>query len=153
MGQKQSFCNSELSLLSTLFYNRTVETMISPKTDNFQPYLEWIKKSKTECPTCKTKAKAKDIRKIYPATLPLAVADNSEIIQLRKSKDELSKKVTVQDETITKQTKKIENLEKELKRRMNEILHLRNNRQSMSQVVDVTLMDDSNISVDFEFMG
>ena len=120
----------------------------------FQPiYSEWIKKSKTECPTCKTKAKAKDIRKIYPASLPLAVVDNSEIIQLRKSKNELSKKVTVQNETITKQTKKIDNLEKELKRRMNEILHLRNNRQNMSQVADVTLMEDSNISVDFELMG
>ena len=53
----------------------------------------WIKGGKAECPNCKTKCKNKDIRKIYPAALPLAVADNSEIIQLRKTKEAMSKEL------------------------------------------------------------
>merc|ERR1712106_1052768 len=92
----------------------------------------WVKNSKAECPNCKTKVKSKEIRKIYPSTLPLAVADNSEVIQLRKSKDELSGKLTVSEETVTKQVKQIEQLQKELTKRQNELQHLRNNR-AMSQ--------------------
>ena len=53
----------------------------------------WIKSGKAECPNCKARCKQKDIRKIYPATLPLAVADNSEIIQLRQVKENMSKEL------------------------------------------------------------
>ena len=46
--------------------------------------LEWIKKGKKECPNCKKKTKNSDVRKIYPATMPLVVRDNSENEGLRK---------------------------------------------------------------------
>ena len=117
----------------------------------------WVKNSKAECPNCKTKVKSKEIRKIYPSTLPLAVADNSEVIQLRKSKDELSGKLTVSEETVTKQVKQIERLQKELTKRQNELQHLRNNRtMSQTQVGggfgDLTL-DATTGDFDFELVG
>ena len=46
--------------------------------------MEWIKKGKRECPNCKKKTKPADVRKIYPATMPLVVVDNSETESLRK---------------------------------------------------------------------
>ena len=46
--------------------------------------LQWIKKGKKECPNCKKKTKVSDVRKIYPASMPLVVLDNSEAESLRK---------------------------------------------------------------------
>ena len=46
--------------------------------------MEWIKKGKKECPNCKKKTKNSDVRKIYPASMPLVVQDNSETESLRQ---------------------------------------------------------------------
>ena len=108
----------------------------------------------------------KDVRKIYPQSLPLTVADNSENEQLRKVNEEQSKKISNFQREITILEEKLKEKDAELKKRKTELSHLRHNRfntmagpsstqmfsgsQSNSQSqIDLTLVDQENIHFDW----
>jgi len=86
---------------------------------------EWIATGKKECPNCKKKATKKDVRKIYPQSLPLTVADNSENEQLRKVNEEQSKKISNFQREITILEEKLKEKDAELAKRKTELSHLR----------------------------
>ena len=67
----------------------------------------------------------KDVRKIYPQSLPLTVADNSENEQLRKVNEEQSKKISNFQREITILEEKLKEKDAELEKRKTELSHLR----------------------------
>ena len=67
----------------------------------------------------------KDVRKIYPQSLPLIVADNSENEQLRKVNEEQSKKISNFQREITILEEKLKEKDAELAKRKTELSHLR----------------------------
>ena len=67
----------------------------------------------------------KDVRKIYPQSLPLTVADNSENEQLRKVNEEQAKKITNFQREITILEEKLKEKDAELVKRKTELSHLR----------------------------
>ena len=67
----------------------------------------------------------KDVRKIYPQSLPLTVADNSENEQLRNVNEEQSKKITNFQREITILEEKLKEKDAELQKRKTELSHLR----------------------------
>lgn len=87
----------------------------------------WIKTGKKECPNCKTKAQMKHILKIFPPCLPLNPIDNSENEQLRKQNTDLSKRITTLERDLRIEREKLGQANKMLKRKDDEIIHLRNN--------------------------
>jgi len=111
--------------------------------------LEWIKKGKKECPNCKKKTKNSDVRKIYPATMPLVVRDNSEneglrkkIEEMRRLSDELQRKLSISESQL-KQYKD------DLKNKEQEIRHLRLNRKNENIS---TSQSEAAINFKFEFL-
>jgi hypothetical protein len=87
----------------------------------------WIKKGKKECPNCKSKSGMKNILKLFPSSLPLNPIDNSELEQLRKQNTEISKKNTNLERDFRIQSEKLSQTITELKRKEEEIIHLRHN--------------------------
>lgn len=90
---------------------------------------KWIKMKK-ECPNCKKKTTKMNIRKIYPASMPLVVQDNSQVENLRRQVEEMSTKNSKLHQQLSVSESQLRSVQENLKANEAFLQHLRLNRTS-----------------------